>query len=130
MSGLEAFGLAIQFGATVAAALFGVVGAFSRRENGMLKASDKVVVVGVIASAVFALTALTIEAVRKERARAAETVRVSEELARQSNLLQQVQRGLYAIADYSVGVQYTVSTDRPSLGSLVGRWMPIWRRPP
>jgi hypothetical protein len=103
-------------------AVFGFVGILSKREDGPLKRSDQVALGGIVVAGVLALASLGIEVVRKADERNAELARVADEVRRQGQLLQEVQRTQRAISQFGLDVDFSVSAKHPALAPLVSRW--------
>ena len=101
---------------------FGFVGILSKREDGLLKRSDRVALGGIVVAAALALASLAIEVVRKADERNAELARVADEVSRQGKLLQEIQRTQRAISQFGVDVEFSVSAKHPALAPLVLRW--------
>lgn len=103
-------------------AAFGIMGTLSKRDEGPLRRSDKIALVGIVVAAALALSAFAVEAMRKSIQQAEEMRRVADELVRQGRLLAEVQRGLRSIKEFRVRVDFVVPATHSQLKPLVDRW--------
>jgi hypothetical protein len=112
----------VQALAILVGAILGVIGTLYKRDEAPLARSDKVAVIGIVLTCVLALTVLGIDEVEKARENKAELSRIADEVARQHQLLVNVQRGLLSIKEFQVAVEFTLSATDPRLAALVRRW--------
>jgi hypothetical protein len=100
----------------------------AKRSHG-LKKGDRIALWGMLVSAMLGITALTVDIKQKQNSSKEERDRINDELARQHQLLRQVQRGQYAISDYGLKISFTVSADNKALRPLIARWNDYLKSP-